>query len=151
MVAIYILASLIQALFHKIWLTVLICILVTYWYPQMVAKAVPNTIVMPPMDHQCFISSSGVHVNYMNITLYDAWKEKILLDSFDDVFKFMPKFRYKIKEIAGDYYYEEMPLEEMKQKIFVRPQSDDKVLRSQADIDQYIADNMNEKLPMDGP
>lgn len=50
----------------------------------------------------------------MNITLYDAWKEKILLDNFDDVFKFMPKFRYKIKEIAGDYYYEEMTLEEMK-------------------------------------
>ena len=63
----------------------------------------------------------------------------------------MPKFRYKIKEIAGDYYYEEMSLIETKQKIFKYPQSDDKILRSQADIDQYIADNMNEKITMDGP
>jgi hypothetical protein len=83
--------------------------------------------------------------------MYDYWKEKILLDAFDEKFEVMRKFRYKVKEIAGDYYYEEMSLEETKRKIFVQPQSDDKILRSQADIDQYIADNMNVKLPMDGP
>ena len=57
------------------WLTIIACVLVTYWYPKMVAKLVPNTIVMPPMDHQCFISSPGVFVNYMNITMYDEWDE----------------------------------------------------------------------------
>lgn len=86
--------------------------------------------MMPPMDHQCFISSPGVHVNYMNITMYDNWNEKILMDAWDDVFTFIPKFRYKVKEIAGDYYYEEMPIEEMKQKLFVHPENESKVLRS---------------------
>ena len=54
---------------------------------------------------------------------------------WDDVFSFIPKFKYKIKELGGDYYYEAMTLEEMKQKIFIKPSSEDKVLRSQADID----------------
>lgn len=62
--------------------------------------------------------------------MYDNWDDKIMMDAWDDVFSFMPKFRYKIKEIAGDYYYEEMPLEEMKKKIFLSPQSDDKILRT---------------------
>lgn len=70
---------------------------------------------------------------------------------WDDVFSFIPKFKYKIKELGGDYYYEAMTLEEMKQKIFIKPSSEDKMLRSQADNDQYIADNMNEKMPLDGP
>lgn len=63
----------------------------------------------------------------------------------------MPKFRYKIKEIAGDYYYEEMSHEETVKKAFLRPESPDKVLRNQHDIDQYIRDNMNIKCPLDGP
>lgn len=63
----------------------------------------------------------------------------------------MPKFRYKLKEIAGDYYYESMPMEELIDKFFVGPESEDKVLRSQDDINQYIADNINKKMPMDGP
>ena len=63
----------------------------------------------------------------------------------------MPKFRYKIKEIAGDYYYEEMSNEETAKKAFLKPSSPDKVLRNQHDIDQYIRDNMNIKNPLDGP
>jgi len=63
----------------------------------------------------------------------------------------MPKFKYKIKEIAGDYYYEEMSMEETKSKIFILPESNAKVLRSQEDIDEYIRDNMNVKMPIDGP
>ena len=33
----------------------------------------------------------------------------------------MPKFRYKIKKIMGDYYYEEMSYEEAIDKIFIKP------------------------------
>jgi len=42
----------------------------------------------------------------------------------------MPKMRYKVKEIAGDYYYEEMSHEETVKKAFLRPASPDKVLRN---------------------
>lgn len=58
--------------------------------------------------------------------------------------------RYKIKEICGDYYYEEMSIEEATMKAFIEPKGD-KVLRSQDDVDAYIRDNLNEKMPLDGP
>ena len=51
----------------------------------------------------------------------------------------------------GDYYYEEMSIEETCKKALLRPESPDKILKSQAEIDEYIRDNMNEKMPLDGP
>lgn len=57
----------------------------------------------------------------MNCTMYDDWNEETIKQSWLDVFSFMPKFRYKIKYIAGDLYYEKMPLQEMIDKIFVLP------------------------------
>ena len=33
------------------WATVVMCTFVTYWYQWVVAKLVPNTIMMSPMDH----------------------------------------------------------------------------------------------------
>lgn len=116
-------------------LTLALCILITCSYQHLVALARPNTIVMPPMDLQCFISSPGIFANYMNITMYDSANHKIILDAWDEAFEFIPKFRYKIKEIAGDLYYEEMSLRELKEKMFVYPKEEEKVLRSQADID----------------
>lgn len=58
--------------------------------------------------------------------------------------------KYKIKEICGDYYYTEMSEEEAHSKAFIEP-APDKVLRSQDDINAYIRDNLNEKMPLDGP
>ena len=55
----------------------------------------------------------------------------------------MPKLTYKIKEICGDYYYEKMTIDEAIQKIFVPSAEGDKFLRTQADIDEYIRDNIN--------
>lgn len=42
-------------------------------------------------------------------------------------------------------------MEEACDKIFLRAESDDKVLRNQADIDAYMRDNLNTKMPLDGP
>jgi hypothetical protein len=61
-----------------------------------------------------------------------------------------PKIRYKIKEIAGDYYYELMSEEETMQKLFINPRPD-KLLKSKQDIEDYIRDNLNQKMPLDGP
>ena len=62
-----------------------------------------------------------------------------------------PKMRYKIKEIFGDYYYEVMSVEETVKKAFVYPKSPDHALKCQKDIDDYVRDNMNQKVPLDGP
>jgi hypothetical protein len=41
----------------------------------------------------------------------------------------MPKFMYKVKIIAGDYYYEKMSEVETKGKAFLEPKSSLKVLK----------------------
>jgi hypothetical protein len=65
------------------------------------------------------ISNSKANVNYMNSSLYNKDAVDAFWSSFEKVFTKMPKFRYKIKEIAGDFYYEEMSLEEAKSKILI--------------------------------
>ena len=61
------------------------------------------------------------------------------------------KFRYKVKFIFGDPYYEEMSIDEAISRIFVTAPTPDKILHSMADIDMYQEDNLNKKLPNDGP
>jgi len=42
-----------------------------------------------------------------------------MVDAFKKVIRNAPKFRYKLKEIMGDYYYEEMSVEETISKVFI--------------------------------
>ena len=44
-----------------------------------------------------------------------------------------------------------MILEDTYEKIFLTPETPYKVLKNQRQIDQYIKDNIHEKLPLDGP
>ena len=82
---------------------------------------VPNSIKMGPMDHQCYLSSTKAHVNYMNVSQQDVECGDGALKNFTKLFKKMPKLRYKVKEICGDYYYEMMSVEETMQKAFLKP------------------------------
>lgn len=87
----------------------------------------------------------------MNCSTYDFEDPNCVHLNFKKLFEYMPKFRYKVKEIGGDYYYEMMSMEETCQKALIKPEADDKVLRNQQDIDEYIRDNINVKMPLDGP
>ena len=82
------------------------------------------------MDASCFLSNTKAHVNYINCSLYDNETEEAAVRNFKKLFKLMPKFRYKIKEIAGDYYYEMMSVEETFAKAFIKPDKD-QLLNSQ--------------------
>jgi hypothetical protein len=44
-----------------------------------------------------------------------------------------------------------MSAEEAEEKILIFPADDSKVLHGQDEVDEYIRDNMNEKMPLDGP
>ena len=74
-----------------------------------------------------------------------------MIARFKELIKFYPKFRYKLKYIAGDLYYEEMSFEEACDKIFIKAESPEKLIKCQNDFDLYVRDNMNEKMPLDGP
>ena len=57
------------------------------------------------MDLQTFYSNPEVHINYINVTQYDQHDDEVLIEKFKRLFEQMPKFSYKIKSFAGDYYY----------------------------------------------
>ena len=87
----------------------------------------------------------------MNCSMYDKGDIEAIELCFKKAVSDFPKMRYKVKEIFGDYYYEEMSVEETIQKVLLYPEGDDKILRCQADINAYIRDNLNVKMPLDGP
>ena len=68
-----------------------------------------------------------------------------------DLVKKHKKFRYKVKYICGDPYYEEMTYEEAAEKIVLRPKDEEHMLKSQQECDHWIADNISAKMPIDGP
>lgn len=113
------------------------------FYQDVVAMIVPNTIKMSPMDHQCFLSNTKAHVNYYNCSLQDFPCKASAHSAFTDAAKRYPKMRYKIKEIFGDYYYEEMSIEETVRKGIQTVESDDKLLHCQKDICNFVRDNMS--------
>lgn len=133
-----------------IYQSLLICLMVTSFYQDIVAMIVPNTIRIPPMDQQTFLSGPNTISNVANCSMQDKKCVDAAYKNFDRMFEILPKMRYKIKEICGDYYYEEMTKGEATLKAFIEPKPD-KVLRSQDDVDAYIRDNLNEKMPLDGP
>ena len=111
-----------------------ICLLMTLGYPYVVALILPNTIVMPAMDHQCYLSNDTSFVNYYNVSEWLGDSEDAIFGNFAKLIKQHPKMRYRIKEICGDYYYEEMGFEETIEKVFIRP-STEKCLKNQKEID----------------
>jgi len=99
-------------------------------YPRIIALVVPNTVAVPAMDQQCFLSNTKSHCNYVNCSLQDNDCADAAREKFTMLIKKHPKLRYKVKEIAGDYYYEEMSVEETIQKAIIGPKSKDHLLHS---------------------
>lgn len=74
-------------------------------------------------------------VNYMNCAEYDKYEgaAEVIEQRFREAFVVMPKLRYKLREVAGDYYYEMMSVEEALKKAFIV--NKEKTLKNEKDID----------------
>ena len=108
---------------------------------------------MPPMDQQCFCSTKNVHVNYMSVSGYDgeALDKTRHRQVWEDLVRKFPKFRYKVVNKFGDHYYEEMSFETAFERAYHYETDLKKTLKNQNDIDHYMRDNINKKVPLDGP
>ena len=72
----------------------------------------------------------------MNCACYDTKLDyNIPVEKFIEAFKIMPKLKYKIKEICGDLYYEEMSVEETLEKAFINCKNN--MLKDKDDIDRF--------------
>ena len=100
-------------------------------YPYVIAMMIPNTVVMPAMDQQTFVSNSNSIVNFMSCSMYSKSNTDVIVNRWKKFYKMHAKFRYKIKVVAGDYFYEEMSIEETIKKSIINPGfDDDHVLKS---------------------
>lgn len=86
----------------------------------------------------------------MNCTCYDVECDyKIVQARLMDAVRILPKLQYKLVECAGDYYYEKMSVEETFRKAFIV--GDENNIKCKDDIDNFVQDNLNNKMPLDGP
>ena len=66
LIIIFLISNLVIGLSNYV--SLFLCLLAVLFYQDVVAMLVPNTIKMGAMDHQCFLSSTKAHVNYMNVS-----------------------------------------------------------------------------------
>ena len=89
-------------------------------YYQNVVASVLGYAVIPSMDYTCFLGGSKSVVNFMNCTYYDTGcNPDVVKSKIKWAAQFHPKLRYKIVEVAGDFYYTEMSVDEMMQKAII--------------------------------
>jgi hypothetical protein len=61
------------------------------------------------------------------------------------------KCSYGVSVVAGDLYYEQMNKDEAFNRGFTFERNPDKMFKCQRDIEMFIEDNINVKMPHDGP
>ena len=101
------------------------------------------------MDQTVQISEDTSIVNGMNCACYDSPIDiEIIRSSMKRHFKTKPKFLYKFVEILGDYYYKEMSEDKVFELCITEMNG---VVKNSDDINHFIQDNINIKMPIDGP
>ena len=108
---------------------------------------------MPVMDQTCFISASVAHINFISITGFEgeydeAWFRKLYYDHYLEKY---PKFSYKVTELFGDLYYKKISKDEAFKKAWYFESDPNKTLKSKYELECFVRDNMNIKMPLDGP
>ena len=89
----------------------------------------------------------------MSVSGYDGnvLDEQRYMKVWKDLVKKYPKFRYKVVSRFGDLYYEEMPFDTAFERACSFVTEPSKLIKDQNEIDHYMRDNINKKLPLDGP
>ena len=107
---------------------------------------------MNPLDALILSSSKYTKVNYVGVTGCDplAYRQEETRAWCLSMVKQHPKLRYKIVPFCGDYYYQEMSVEETMAKAY-QWWDEDKALKNADELDLWVEDNINMKLPFDGP
>ena len=120
---------------------------------QHVIAAIFGLKYMAPMDQQCFCSSKQTNINYMSVTGIEG--EHFDYPYFREIYRQFSikheKFTYKIVEKFGDLYYEKMDVDEALDKACLFIDESDKTPKTYHEVDCFIRDNINKKVPLDGP
>lgn len=109
-------------------------------------------VYMEPMDQACFVSTSKSHVNFMSVTGFGegVMSKEDTITMYKDTIRRYPKFTNIIETKGADLYYSKISEEDAFNKGFKFLEGED-AITNQHDIDLFIQDNINVKMPLDGP
>ena len=124
-----------------------LCFLLT-WIYQYVIAFIFRVHPMPSLDMLCFAGDDTCQANVLSYTQMETYKYEQGKERIRGFIKDKQKLRYRVKEILGDYYYEEMPIDWVLECVVSKIPED---CKDQTDIDKFIAKVINEKLPLDKP
>lgn len=124
-------------------------LVVTY---QHIVAMLYGLTVIPVNDQTTFISSSRAHLNCMSLCGLQGHYDKAWFDRlFTRYITNYDKLRNRIEMKFGDVYYKQLSVSETHEKAVIWEDDPRKTLKSQYEIDCYIRDNLNIKMPLDGP
>ena len=118
------------------------------WGYQYVIAAVFRLHTMPGLDLICFQDSNESAANMLSVTMYERLKFEVMQERMKKCITDKPKLRYRIKVILGDYYYEEVPVEEAIDIVFRKIPVE---CKNEQDIDKFISENINTQIPLNQP
>jgi hypothetical protein len=89
----------------------------------------------------------------MSVTAFegDCLDETYFTNLYKKFIEKNEKFTYKVVDKLGDIYYEKTDAAVALSRGFKYESDPEKVLKSHHEIDCYIRDNINKRLPLDGP
>jgi hypothetical protein len=125
----------------------LVSFLTTWFYRDVIAR-LTGLKKIKAMDMQCLMSRKVAFANVMCVAqMKTSVSRETLIFNYQRAIKQLKKLSYCLENRFGDYYYKELPYDEVVENCFVEV----KGLSCQEDIDRFVQDNINVKLPKDGP
>eukprot|EP00347_Sterkiella_histriomuscorum_P012286 403369170 len=101
---------------------------------------------MPVMDLCTFFTSTNTNSNIMSVIYLEPLKTEKARQRISELMAKLPKMRYSIVDILGDYYYKELPQKGLIDVIFKElPKSE--WLKNDDEINKYIQQTIN--IPFD--
>lgn len=130
-------------------LAIIAYILFIVVFPYIVAL-IFRVKVMPSMDMGTFYGSNNSTINFMSATHFEYVPYNKLQVKYREMIKSLPKCRYTIVEIFGDYYYKEVSIDEALEYCCQKvPKSEE--FKNEADIDKFVERHINEVMPLNKP
>jgi hypothetical protein len=72
------------------------------------------------MDSACFAGTDKARVNVMSATFIEDFDYETVRNNMRKVLERIPKARYQIVQVLGDYYYKDTPIDEAIEYVFKR-------------------------------
>lgn len=110
------------------------------WVYQYIVALIFGVKAMPTMDALCFIGDDTAVANFSSASFLDPLDFDYLKGKLKKFMADKPKLRYSVRQIFGDYYYEDTIIDESIEYVLQKIPVD---LKNDKDIEEFIGKHLN--------